>query len=167
MNVRTIALMIIAFFILASCASIVSKSSREVTIRSSPEQADVIITDEKGMKIHQAKTPCTITLATGGGYFQGKQYTVRVSKEGFDEQTVVIGKSLNPWYLGNVIFGGLIGILIVDPATGCMWKLDTDQVNVSLSPKKTLKLDKDYLNLTIVLLEDVPDHLRAKMVRIK
>lgn len=30
---------------------------------------------------------------------------------------------MNGWYIGNLLFGGIIGLLIVDPATGAMWTL--------------------------------------------
>jgi hypothetical protein len=148
------------------CASIVSKTQRQITINSSPDQADVTITDERGLKLLQGKTPTTVTLKTGGGYFKGKEYTVRIYKEGYGEQTVTISKKLNAWYLGNIIFGGLIGVLIVDPLTGAMWTLDPQEIYVNLSPKISA-VDGEYKDLTIFLLEDVPSHLRDKMVRIK
>ena len=37
---------------------------------------------------------------------------------------------LNGWYIGNVVFGGLIGLLIVDPETGAMWRLDENPIGV-------------------------------------
>lgn len=30
---------------------------------------------------------------------------------------------MDGWYWGNILFGGLIGMLAVDPATGAMYKL--------------------------------------------
>jgi len=38
----------------------------------------------------------------------------------------------NPMYLGNFIFGGLIGLLIVDPASGCMWRISEDKIHFNL-----------------------------------
>ncbi len=62
-------------------------------------------------------------------------------------------------------FGGLTGILIVDPATGGMWTLDTNELDVTLeTAKKTLQMDS--LQLDIALLNDVPIGLRHKMVKI-
>jgi hypothetical protein len=45
---------------------------------------------------------------------------------------------MDGWYIGNILFGGLIGILIVDPLTGAMWKLD-DVVYGNLSPNHESK----------------------------
>jgi len=77
-------LIVIAVFMLSSCASIVSKSDWPVRIGSSPEGADVTITDIiEGKKVHTGKTPATVTLSAKGGYFKGKTYRVEVSKEGY------------------------------------------------------------------------------------
>jgi hypothetical protein len=40
-------------------------------------------------------------------------------------------KKFNAWYLGNIIFGGLIGI-VIDPITGAIYELSPDQVNAQL-----------------------------------
>jgi len=73
---------------------------------------------------------------------------------------------LNGWYIGNLLFGGLIGLLIVDPLTGAMWTLDPKDINLILE-KKTAGLPSDRRALSVVSLEDVPDYLRDKMIRIK
>jgi hypothetical protein len=35
---------------------------------------------------------------------------------------------LNKWYFGNILLGGVIGMLVVDPLTGAMYSLDEDYV---------------------------------------
>jgi hypothetical protein len=66
------------------------------------------------------------------------------------------------WYLGgNLLFGGSIGYLIVDPVTGAMWTLAPEDINVTL--KKTgASLDSDT-TLQVVLLDDVPAAFVTKM----
>ena len=162
---RLIVVLVLSGFI-CGCATIVSKSSRPITIASVPEQANVTITDETGMKIHTATTPTTVTLKTGAGYFQGKDYTVVVSKDGYQDQTVRISKTLNGWYIGNILFGGLIGWLIVDPISGAMWTLSPQQVNVSLEQLKTSMAVEDDGSFSVVLLQDVPVDVRDQMVRV-
>jgi len=148
------------------CASIVSKTARQITINSSPDQAEFIVKDETGKIIHRGNTPATVTLKTGGGYFKGKEYTVIIRKEGYEEQSVSIRKELNGWYLGNIIFGGLIGLLIVDPLTGAMWTLNPQDINVNLKGKKSGRVD-DSFRLSVVQFNDVPPALLIKMVRVK
>lgn len=151
---------------LVGCATIMGKSAPEtLNIRSTPDQASVIITDETGAKIFEGKTPTTLPLEKRKGYFSGKKYDVRILKEGFEEKVVTVDTKVGGWYMGNILFGGLIGLLIVDPATGAMWTLDTNEVNVSFSALKQGALTEST-NTSIVLLQDVPSELRSKMVKI-
>lgn len=157
-------LLLIAVF-LSSCASIVSKSDWPVTITSNPEQAKITITNEDGLKMYTGTTPTTLILKAGKAYFDGLDYTVVFEKEGYEKQTIIISSKLNGWYLGNILFGGLIGILIVDPLTGAMWKLDS--LYIANLSEKTSSLKQGEKSIQFVLLDDVPEQLRDKMIKIK
>ena len=110
--------------LLASCASIVSKSNWPVTLSSNPVGAHVMVANKKGVNIHSSTTPSTVTLPSDSGFFRRAQYTLTFTKPGYPTRTALLQARMNGWYVGNVVFGGLIGVLIVDPATGAMWKLD-------------------------------------------
>ncbi|MEQ1895401.1 MAG: hypothetical protein ABL998_22925 [Planctomycetota bacterium] len=116
-----------------SCASIVSKSDWPVTIQSNPAGAMLKIMDEDGVVVDQGTAPMTLTLDSKEGFFKGEDYSIEATLPGYNPARVEMPSRLNPWYFGNIIFGGLIGMLIVDPATGAMWKLRKD-FNVTLSP---------------------------------
>lgn len=163
---QTIASLFI-FALLVGCATIMGKSSPEtLNVRSNPEQATVVITDEFGTKIFEGKTPTTIALEKKKGYFRGKKYSVRITKEGYREHNITVDTKVNGWYIGgNLIFGGLIGWLIVDPATGGMWSLDTNELDVTLEGSKQSK-QMETQKIGIMLLDDVPLFLRSKMVKI-
>ncbi|NCO68699.1 MAG: hypothetical protein COY75_06945 [Nitrospirae bacterium CG_4_10_14_0_8_um_filter_41_23] len=158
---------LIIFALAVGYASIIGKSGPEtLNIRSAPEQASIVIIDEGASKIFEGKTPTTVSLEKKKGYFRGKKYTVKISKPGYAEQTITVDTRLNGWYLGgNLIFGGLIGWLIVDPVTGAMWTLDTNELNVTLEASKQSKGTDSY-QFGIVLLDDVPQSLRNKMVKV-
>jgi hypothetical protein len=159
-----LATMILAF---SGCASIVSHSDWPISIRSTPDQADVTVTDVKeGKKIFQGKTPTKVTLSSYGGFFSGKYYMVDISKQGFETKTVEITSPLNGWYVGNIIFGGLIGILIVDPLTGAMWTLSPKEIDVTLA-NKIAEVPTEQKDLSVVDIKNVPTHLQDKMIRIK
>ena len=73
---------IFSLIILLGCATIMGKSSPEtLNIRTSPDQASVTITDEKGAKIFEGKTPTTVSLEKKKGYFSGKKYNVKICKD--------------------------------------------------------------------------------------
>lgn len=120
-----------AAIFMSGCATIVSKSQTPVTITSMPTGAIVKVTNKKGSEIHSAVTPTTVTLKNGAGYFQGETYTVSFEKDGFQKASQQLDTGLNAWYVGNILFGGLIGILFVDPITGAMWRMD-DEVGAAM-----------------------------------
>ncbi|SNB47243.1 tetratricopeptide repeat protein [Geobacter sp. DSM 9736] len=120
---------------LCSCASIVSGGPKTLPIMSQPDEANFEIIDIRtGNTILKARTPYTATLERSAGFFQNAKYKIKLVKDGYLPQEHQIDSSINGWYFGNIIFGGLIGILIVDPATGAMWKIYDDNINVKLYP---------------------------------
>ncbi len=53
--------------------------------------------------------------------------------DGYQEQTVNINRSLSAWIFGNIIFGGIPGI-IVDAITGGWATISPGQVSIDLEP---------------------------------
>lgn len=119
-----IILVVVLAAMVTGCASIVSKSDWPVSITSSPDGADFNVTNKNGTKVHSGRTPAILVLSSKAGYFSGETYTIKYKKEGYKEIEETVDTELNGWYLGNIIFGGvIIGMLIVDPLTGAMWRL--------------------------------------------
>jgi len=110
------------------CASIFSPTKYPVTVTSTPLGATVTITDRFNREFHAATTPFTLKLNAGDGYFSPARYNFKFEKEGYTTATQTLEAEMEPWYIGNVCIGGLIGFLIVDPVTGAMWQLP-DTVN--------------------------------------
>jgi hypothetical protein len=130
---KMIGLCMLAVVVMSSgCASIVSKSNWPVNLNSSPTGANVTIKDKKGVEISRVVTPSTVYLKSGAGYFKPAYYTFLFEKEGFTSATVNAKAGFNGWYVGNLVFGGLLGILIVDPLTGAMWKMP-EQLSASMN----------------------------------
>lgn len=114
------------------CASILSKSKYPVAIESSPSGANFVIKNRKGEQVADGVTPATVTLPAKRGYFRSNDYEVQFEKDGYASASVPLKSSLDEWYFGNILLGGAIGMLIVDPATGAMWELPK-QVTGSLA----------------------------------
>ena len=166
-RIGSFVLLTLVVFLVGACASIVSKSDWAVKIGSSPPGADFSIVDtSSGRKIHSGKTPATVTLSSNGGYFKGKSYRVEISMEGYGEKSAEIKSTVNGWYVGNVLFGGLIGLLVVDPATGAMWTLAPKDVNLPLDKQLASSRD-DHTSLSVVSMEDVPENLKDKLVKLQ
>ena len=67
---------------------------------------------------------------------QKEEYTITFAKDGYVQKTVHISAELDGWYIGNLLLGGLPGMLIIDPLSGAMYKIaDEDQdVRETLAP---------------------------------
>ncbi|MBE2896070.1 hypothetical protein HPC38_04175 [Pasteurellaceae bacterium HPA106] len=119
---------------LTGCATIMGEETQTVQINSNPDGATYVIKDEKDQVVHKGVTPSTATLVkSDGSYFGKKTYTIFFNKKGYGESVYPLRTSPNGWYIGgNIIFGGLVGWLIVDPLSGKMYNISPEQVNVSL-----------------------------------
>lgn len=117
---------------LNGCASIVSNSEYQVLMDSHPQGADLTIRNKDGQLFYKGKTPAFVPLPSGAGYFVPAQYRITASKEGYQTQEHFLSAGFDGWYMGNLVFGGLIGMLFVDPATGAMWKLPKTPIVLNL-----------------------------------
>ena len=122
----------LSLFFLTGCASIVGSTSETVSILSNIDDADITIKNKDYIPIMKVKSPTIISLDKSAGFFQGERYTIRAEKKGFKPQEQELNTGLSGWYLGNIIFGGLIGMLIVDPATGAMWTFNRNKLFFNL-----------------------------------
>jgi hypothetical protein len=115
------------------CASIVGERNQTLNISSNPQGANVVIRDKHNKTIYQGRTPTTVSLEKSDGFFSGQRYLVTMYGDQENKETIVVKAHPNAWYvMGNLLFGGLIGWLIVDPATGAMWELYPNEVHASL-----------------------------------
>lgn len=133
MKLLTILIGLEILICLSGCASIVSKSTYPVRIKSTPVSSSFFtVRNESGEAVHSGRTPQTVMLKSGNGFFDGATYRVE-----FEEGNIVkIDSSLDPWYFGNILFGGLLGMVIVDPLTGAMWELPESATAYVYSDKK-------------------------------
>ena len=149
----------------SSCASIVSKSSWPIAINSTPSEAKISITDKKGVEIYNGYTPANIKLKSGSGFFSKARYQIKFTKDGYESKTVPVEFKLNGWYFGNILFGGFIGLLIVDPATGAMYRAENDAFNETLLKNANIgAVDKPSLKL--IGINDLSKEQKEKLVKL-
>jgi len=132
-------IVLLACFLISlnGCATIIKGGTGNVTIKSEPADAAIKIVDlRSGQMIYDAKTPQTVSLKRGAGFFMKSQYKVTIEKNGYETKEINFSGNLNAWYLlGNLVLpGGLFGYLFIDPLTGAMWDLYPDDISVVLYP---------------------------------
>jgi hypothetical protein len=96
----------------SGCATITKGSSQPVTVQTDPAGATCTLTRDGGTVAVVNPTPGTVTV--------GKSHTdlaVRCTKDGYIDAVGTIGSKFQPMTFGNILFGGLVGI-VVDAASG-------------------------------------------------
>ncbi|MBL9032751.1 MAG: PEGA domain-containing protein [Phycisphaerae bacterium] len=103
------------------CATIISGTHEDVVVQSDPSGARVSVL---GRGEHT--TPATIRLP------RNESFVVTLSHPGYRSEQVFVDSGLNPWIFGNIILGGLVGI-VVDLVSGGAMDLEPDDPVVHLA----------------------------------
>jgi len=124
---------------LTGCASIMTGSTQAISFNSSPPGASIVV-DGADM----GKTPATLNLK------RNKGYAVSIQLEGYETQAINLDRSVNGWVWGNILLGGLIG-LVVDASTGAMYKLTPEQVSATMGQTVAYDGTGDMLVVAIAM----------------
>lgn len=120
-----------------SCATIISGSRQIVEISSEPSSAKVYINE-----IEVGNTPFQKNLK------RNQDYSLALKLEGYKTYETKLEKKFNAWFIGNIAFGGLIGI-IIDPITGAMHKLKPEEIEGNLKSGTTYRTEGGNLFIKI------------------
>ena len=180
----TICATVFCVLMFSGCASIVTRTAYPVTIESTPSDARVSIFNDRNMQIFSGRTPATIVLNSSSGFFTPPRYLIEVTSSIDNERySYELRGKIDGWYFGNILLGGFLGMLIIDPATGAMWKIDEQYIHFdmigdgasNLAPSNpggsgasvgSASSASSGSSLRIIELDDVPDDLREYMVQI-
>lgn len=144
---------------LTGCATVMSESRYPVDIQSTPTGAKFTIKDRDGKVITQGKTPQKVTLAAGAGYFKKATYEITFEGKEFGKITKTLEPQIDGWYWANFAIGGPVGLLIVDPLTGAMYKLP-EIFSADLNTKG------NNASLTIISVEHLDDKQKSQLIKL-
>jgi hypothetical protein len=112
---------------LCACATVVEGTSQSITINTEPQGAECHL-NRKGKEIGAiAQTPGSVRIDKSGA-----DITVTCTKDGYQETKVTSSSKFVGTTAGNIIAGGVIGI-VVDAASGANY-VYPDSVQVALAP---------------------------------
>ena len=122
-----------------NCGSIVHQTTQQVRVTSEPAGAAVTVACGDVNNDPKLVTPAVVTL-----HRKPKYCGIKLNKDGYAEKELQFGRQMSGWYLGNIIIGGIIG-LVVDAANGAMWHrttppnatLEAGEVKTTLEPSGT------------------------------
>lgn len=151
--------------VLGGCATIVHGGPRAIPVASSPPGAKVSIYDRDNKLVQTNTTPFIAQLPVKAGYFKSPNYRLEFEMPGRQSAVVHIESSVSGWYFGNIVFGGLIGMLIVDPLTGAMFNLYPDKIDQPLTASQA-QVIREGKGILVVLMSQTTEQERANMVRV-
>jgi len=125
--------------LMSSCATIVSGSKQTVKFSSNPSAVSVFI-DE----VEVGKTPFETKLA------RKNEHSVMIKLEGYQTYQTRLTKKFNAWYIGNILIGGIIGI-IIDPITGAIYNLTPEEINAEMNKGTVFNSSKKDIHIAVAL----------------
>lgn len=151
--------------LVGGCASIVHGGNRTLTINTQPPGAKATISKLDGPVVSVTNTPCTVSLDPKRGYFKGQSYRLKLELPGYQTAELELRSEMSGWYWGNILVGGLIGMIAVDPVTGSMWNIAPDKIDQKLAASQAA-LIQNRNGFVVVLTSQLTPAERAAMVQI-
>ena len=127
-----------------ACGTIMQGTTQQVGISSNPSNASVTINGQ-----NHGNTPMIIDLK------RKDSHMVRIQLDGYQPYETNLTRSTSGWVWGNIVFGGLIG-LVVDASAGGMYKLTPEQIDSELRSSQAEALSNDDGLYIAVVLEADP-----------
>lgn len=115
------------------CASIISGRNADVMFSSNAPNTHVVVHDKHGQQVAAVEAPATVSLKRKDRFIWPARYTATFESPGYAPVVMPIKPTVNPWVVGNVVAGGVIG-LAVDNVTGAAWKPQDDKICAQMSP---------------------------------
>lgn len=132
-NYAIFSAIIIAIFS-TSCATVFSGTKSGVKVTGSPDGAKVYYNGN-----YEGEAPVTVKVSKNN--LKGNQTKISVEKNGYEKEEVVLQRKVKiPAIIGNVLFTGAIG-LIVDFATGAIYRPYPGKVKYELIPSGDVEHD--------------------------
>jgi len=137
---KVISVFLIISLVLSGCATIINGTSQYVGISSNPAYATVLIDGQL-----LGKTPLTADLK------RKDNHSIIIELDGYMPYSGTFSKQVSGWVFGNILIGGLIG-LVIDAISGGIYKLSPDQLEAELRKQEITALyEEDRLFIAVIL----------------
>jgi hypothetical protein len=150
--IRRTAALFLAMVFTSGCATIVHGSQQDIRVVSNPAGAVVRV----NLNNTATATPGVVALRR-----KEIGYILTFEKEGYKPVEVSLRRTVSGWQFGNIIFGGIIG-MVIDFSNGSAYKLTPAEAEVILEETNVAKgkPEKDDV-LVFVDMEMLPGSIRA------
>ena len=139
--------------VVAGCATIMHGTSQQVGINSQPVGATVVV-DSQTVGV----TPVAAKLA------RKRAHRITVTMQGYEPFAMVTTRKTSGWVWGNIVFGGLIG-LIVDASTGGLYDVRPEEVNAQLTRTGAMGEVRDGMIYVLLVREVDPSWVKIGQLK--
>ncbi len=153
-----------AMVALGGCATIVNGASQNLSVVTDPAGASCIFRRDGQVIGIVNPTPGTLAIAKASAPIE-----VRCAKEGYAETSGQVGSHFQSATLGNILLGGLIGV-VVDASSGAMSEYEPE-LKVTLEPLVFPtaaardaffeKRRRDFLDASAAAQKQITEHCRG------
>lgn len=132
----SIFLLIIGLVSINSCATIVHGDEETIYITTEPSgvkfEVYQILDYNNKMKVFSGETPNAFDLETSEDLLEGAKYLIVIDEPGYKKAEIFIKDDISNWFIfGNLFSWNTLG-WAVDAATGAMYVLEPDRINIEL-----------------------------------
>jgi len=118
-------LVVVMAFVITGCASIVAGGPSVLNVNTVPKDVKVTIVGLGNGETLSQNTPCIFTLN------KNSDYKVTLEYQGYKSEEMVIRRGINGWFWGNILFGGIVG-MVIDGVTQNMWDHNLHALNIEM-----------------------------------
>lgn len=79
-----------------------------------------------------------------------ENHIIKLELENYEPKIITVNRETSNWFIGNCIFGGLIGMAI-DAISGGMYRLEPEEINADFDD---VLVNEDFLYIKVVLQPD-------------
>lgn len=126
------------------CATIMHGTRQSVGISSNPSNANVWVD-----RTYVGTSPLIVDMT------RKDNHIVTIHIEGYQPYEAVFTRQLSGWALGNIIFGGVIG-LAVDAISGGLYRLTPEQIQLEMQTNQMVYTKNSGESQIFVVLEPNP-----------
>lgn len=151
MNIKRILALIAIAFTFSGCSTMMNSDIVEVPVKTTPSGATLVLNGNHYI------SPAVVLVPRGEGDFN-----LHIEKKGFQSVDILLKESLDGWFWGNFIFGGVVGFA-VDFISGDAFDIKPELIDQVLNDVAVSKLDDGTLQFVLLDINQLPQHLAQRI----
>lgn len=151
MNIKKTLVSIVILITISGCSTIMNGDIVEVPVKTTPSGATLVLNGNSYI------SPAVVLVPRGEGDFN-----LHIEKEGFQPVDILLRESVDGWFWGNFLFGGVVGFAI-DFISGDAFDIKPEFIEETLKGTNVSKLSDGSLQFVLVDINKLPKHLVSKI----